>query len=311
MSAIEIIRLCVAPENEGRRLDAWIAAEVAALSRVRVQAMLKSGAIHFADGAAMKAQTKAVAGMQIVVEILPPEPVTVEAEDIPLDVLYEDADLIVINKPAGLVVHPAPGHASGTLVNALLFHCADLAGVGGELRPGIVHRLDRDTSGVMIVAKCQSAMDSLGRQFHDRKVEKEYVAILHGIPRPGVGRIETLIGRSRHDRKMMGVQSTHGRNAITSYRLTEAFGEFCFVKVGIETGRTHQIRVHMSHIGNPVVGDAVYGGRYNRRPLPATVDRQMLHAAMLTFDHPTSGERLTFEAPLAPDIVGLLSALRA
>ena len=311
MPAIEIIRLCVAPENEGRRLDAWIAAEVAALSRVRVQAMLKSGAIHFADGAAVKAHTKAVAGMQIVVEILPPEPVTVEAEDIPLDVLYEDADLIVINKPAGLVVHPAPGHSSGTLVNALLFHCADLAGVGGELRPGIVHRLDRDTSGVMIVAKCQSAMDSLGRQFHDRQVEKEYVAILHGIPRPGVGRIETLIGRSRHDRKMMGVQSTHGRNAITSYRLTEAFGEFCFVKVGIETGRTHQIRVHMSHIGHPVVGDSVYGGRYNRRPLPATVDRQMLHAAMLTFDHPTSGERLTFEAPLAPDIVGLLSALRA
>ena len=311
MPAIEIIRLCVAPENEGRRLDAWIAAEVAALSRVRVQALLKSGAIHFAGGATVKAHTKAVAGMQIVVEILPAEPVTVEAEDIPLDVLYEDTDVIVINKPAGLVVHPAPGHSSGTLVNALLFHCADLAGVGGELRPGIVHRLDRDTSGAMVVAKCQSAMDSLGRQFHDRQVEKEYVAILHGIPRPGVGRIETLIGRSRHDRKMMGVQSTHGRNAITSYRLTEAFGEFCFVKVGIETGRTHQIRVHMSHIGHPVVGDSVYGGRYNRRPLPATVDRQMLHAAMLTFDHPTSGERLTFEAPLAPDIVGLLSALRA
>ncbi|MBT3194298.1 MAG: RluA family pseudouridine synthase [Verrucomicrobia bacterium] len=304
-------RLHVGPECAGMRLDAWIAGTVEELSRARVQALIKSRAIHFADGSPLKASAKTEPGMEIVVELPPVEAVSILAENIALDVLFEDQNLIVINKPAGLVVHPAPGHPSGTLVNALLYHCADLAGVGGELRPGIVHRLDRDTSGVIVVAKCQAAMDSLTRQFHDREVEKEYFAILHGTPHPGVGLIETQIGRSNHDRKMMSTETSRGRDAITNYHLTEVLGAFCTVRVGIETGRTHQIRVHMAHIGHPVVGDAVYGGRYRRRPLPVPVKRQMLHAAKLTLTHPASGERLTFEAPLAPDMLSLLAALRA
>ena len=304
------IQLTVLPEDAGKRFDVWLASAVDDLSRVRIQALIKTGNIHFRDGSAVKPHTKTVAGLHVVVTIPPVEPVSIAAEDIPLDILHEDQDVIVINKPAGLVVHPAPGHFSGTLVNALLFHCTDLAGVGGELRPGIVHRLDRDTSGVMVVAKSQLAMDSLSKQFHDRLVQKEYIAIVHGIPHPGVGRIETMIGRSSHDRKMMSTQAKHGRNAISNYRLTEVLGGFGVVSVGIETGRTHQIRVHMAHIGHPVVGDAVYGGRYNRRALPRPVPRQMLHAARLCLEHPSSGERLTFEAPVAPDMHELLCAFR-
>ena len=310
-AASEVIQLCVDADHEGERLDIWITSQVDMLSRTRVKALIKSGAIHFADGTAVKPHAQTVAGMQVVVVLQPAEPVLIVAEDIALDILYEDRDVIVVNKPVGLVVHPAPGHPNGTLVNALLFHCGDLAGVGGELRPGIVHRLDRDTSGVIIAAKCQSAMDSLTQQFHDRLVEKAYFAILHGVPHPGLGRIETQIGRSNHDRKMMSTQTSRGRDAITNYHLVEAFSEFCTVNIGIETGRTHQIRVHMAHIGHPVVGDSVYGGRHNRRVLPLVVKRQMLHAAKLTISHPTSGERLTFEAPLAPDMSALLSALRA
>jgi 23S rRNA pseudouridine1911/1915/1917 synthase len=304
-------RLHVSADEAGARLDVWIAGELGDLSRARVQALIKSGAILFADGTPVKPHAKTTPGMELVVNMPPPQPVATEAEDIPLNVLHEDADLIVINKPAGLVVHPAPGHASGTLVNALLFHCRDLEGVGGERRPGIVHRLDRDTSGVMVVAKRQSAMDALARQFSDRHVEKAYMAIVHGVPHPGVGRIETQIGRSSRDRKKMSATPRSGRDAATSFRVTEAFTNFCCVRVGIETGRTHQIRVHMAHIGHPVVGDVVYGGRYSRRPLPTPVSRQMLHAAILTFDHPGTGERVTYEAPLPADMLALLAALRS
>jgi 23S rRNA pseudouridine1911/1915/1917 synthase len=311
MAENTITHISVPDEKAGMRLDVWITAALD-MSRSRVQALIKSGDIRLADGTAVKPNMKTVAGAELVVDAPEPAPVDIVAEDIPLDVLYEDADLIVINKAAGLVVHPAPGHPDGTLVNALLFHCHDLEGIGGELRPGIVHRLDRDTSGVMVVAKRESSMDSLTRQFRDREVEKEYVAVLHGVPHPGVGRVETLIGRSSRDRKKMSVQDTHGRTAITTYHLSEVFDGFCFMKIGIETGRTHQIRVHMAHIGNPVVGDSVYGGRRERNiVLPVPVKRQMLHAASLTIEHPSSGKRLTFEAPMAPDMVLLLDALRA
>ncbi len=299
------------PEGEaGIRLDSWIAGALDELSRARVQALIKEGSIRFADGAPIKPHAKTVVGSELIVDMPPPQAVELEPEDIPLDVLYEDRDLIVINKPAGLVVHPAPGHASGTLVNALLFHCTDLEGVGGELRPGIVHRLDRDTSGVMVVAKCQSSMDALGRQFSEREVEKAYTAVVHGVPHPGVGRIETQIGRSSRDRKKMSATPKRGRDAVTAFRVTEAFTDFCCMQIGIETGRTHQIRVHMAHIGHPVVGDAVYGGRYSRRPLPTPVSRQMLHAATLAFNHPGTGEHVTFEAPLPADMLALLAALR-
>ena len=303
-------RLLVPEGDAGVRLDSWIAGALDDLSRARVQALIKNGSIRFADGSPIKPHAKAVAGSEVVVDVPPPQAVAIEPEDIPLDVLHEDGDLIVINKPAGLVVHPAPGHAGGTLVNALLFHCTDLEGVGGELRPGIVHRLDRDTSGVMVVAKRQSAMDALGRQFSERHVEKTYVALVHGVPHPGVGRIETQIGRSSRDRKQMTATPRRGRDAATHFHVTEAFTDFCCMQIGIETGRTHQIRVHMATIGHPVVGDAVYGGRYSRRPLPAPANRQMLHAASLSFDHPGTGERVTYEAPLPDDMLALLAALR-
>ncbi len=302
---------CRVPDDKaGIRLDVWLAETFAELSRARIQSLIKTGAIRFADGSAVKPHTKTSVGMELVVEVPPAQAVAIEPEDIPLDVLHEDTDLVVINKSAGLVVHPAPGHADGTLVNALLFHCKDLEGVGGELRPGIVHRLDRDTSGVMVVAKRQAAMDALTRQFRERQVEKEYVAIVHGVPHLGVGRIETEIGRSTRDRKKMSATPARGRDAATTFRITEAFADFCCMRVGIETGRTHQIRVHMAHIGHPVVGDAVYGGRYSRRPLPVAVNRQMLHSASLVLTHPATGERIRYEAPLPPDMASLLTALR-
>jgi len=306
----EKIELLVMSENSGKRLDKWLTDELDDLSRVRVQALLKSGAIYFANGSPAKANIKTTEGMKLIVEVPDAEPVEIVAEDIPLDVLFEDSDIIVVNKPAGLVVHPAPGHPAGTLVNALLFHCDDLGGVSGELRPGIVHRLDRDTSGVMVAAKCQAAMDSLSLQFSERKVEKEYVTIVHGIPHPLVGRIETEIGRSNHDRKRMSAKPSRGRNAITNYRVTEVLGDFSYMRVVIETGRTHQIRVHMAHIGNHVVGDCVYGKRGGNTVLPIHVGRQMLHAAKLTITHPSTGERMTFQAPLASDFAALLAALR-
>ncbi len=310
MESAAPIHCSVSAEQAGIRLDVWLAEALGVLSRARIQALMKSGAIHFVDGRAVKPHAKTVAGMELVVNVPPAQPVAIEPEDIPLDILYEDSDLVVINKSAGIVVHPAPGHASGTLVNALLFHCTELEGVGGELRPGIVHRLDRDTSGVMVVAKRQSAMEALTRQFSERQVEKEYVAIVHGVPHPGVGRIETQIGRSSRDRKKMSATPARGRDAVTNFRVTEAFTDFCCMRVGIETGRTHQIRVHMAHIEHPIVGDAVYGGRYARRPLPAPAPRQMLHAARLTINHPGSGEHVTYEAPLPADMLKLLAALR-
>jgi len=307
----DIIELCVEQESSGKRMDRWLTDELDGVSRARVQALLKSGAITFANGSAVKANLKTTEGMKLVVNIPEPESVEILAEDIPLNILYEDSEIIAVNKQPGLVVHPAPGHSHGTLVNALLFHCKDLGGVGGELRPGIVHRLDRDTSGVMVVAKTQSAMDSLSHQFREREVEKEYLAIVHGVPHPGIGRIETEIGRSSHDRKKMCVNpSSQGRDAITNYHITEVMGDICCMRVKIETGRTHQIRVHMAHIGHHIVGDAVYGKRNEKGLLPIEVKRQMLHAAKLTISHPQSGERLTFEASPAPDMEELLTVLR-
>ncbi len=304
------LRITVSTDAAGMRADRWLADELEDLSRSRIQALIQNGSITVGDGSALKPNSSLKAEMELIVRIPPPESTELVAESIPLDILYEDADIVVINKQPGLVVHPAAGHPRGTLVNALLAHCDDLEGVGGELRPGIVHRLDRDTSGVMVVAKRQAAMDSLTRQFRRRKVEKEYVAVLHGIPHPGIGSIETKIGRSRHDRKKMSALPATGRDALTHYQITEVFDCFSLAQITIETGRTHQIRVHMAHIHHPVVGDKVYGKRGNENT-PFPVDRQMLHAAHLTFKHPTSKAPISFEAPLPDDMSKLLSALRA
>jgi 23S rRNA pseudouridine1911/1915/1917 synthase len=243
------------------------------------------------------------------IDVPAPEPVELAPEDIPLDILYEDADIIVVNKPPGLVVHPAAGNPSGTLVNALLHHCKDFAGIGGELRPGIVHRLDKNTSGVLIAAKNEAAMNGLIEQFKERKVQKEYVALVWGHPEPPTGTIETLVGRSVHNRKKMSAHPATGRKAITHYKVEERFRDASLVRVRIETGRTHQIRVHMSHLGHPIVGDRQYG-RARQNQLPAPASRQMLHAERLEFTHPGTGEEMELVAAMPCDMGRLLAELR-
>lgn len=304
----EIIELGPATADEIRmRLDAWLAHRHPDLSRARWQELIKDGRVTF-NGLVRKASSTMQAGD--IAEVLIPEPVSTEvvAEDIPLDILFEDQDLIVINKPPRLVVHPAPGHASGTLVNALLFHCHDLAGIGGELRPGIVHRLDQDTSGVIVAAKNETAMNHLAAQFKDRATKKEYVAIVWGVPMHLNGTIETTIGRDPFNRKKMSARSPQGRDAVSHYNVVKSWKDFALLRITIETGRTHQIRVHLAHIKHPVVGDTVYG---IKRPeaLPIPVERQLLHAWRLTLTHPRTGQPMTFEAPWPEDMKMLVTAL--
>lgn len=288
------------------RLDTWLAEAVPEHSRSRWQALIKEGRVTV-NGAPCKANLKIRAGDRAewtIPEAVPAEP---QAEDISLNVLYEDRNMIVINKPAGLVVHPAVGNETGTLVNALLHHCKDLAGIGGEKRPGIVHRLDKDTSGAMVVAKNEKAMNELARQFKERETAKEYLTIVWGVPYGKRGTVETTIGRNPLHRKKMAANVRNGREAVSHYEVLEALGEAALVQVKIETGRTHQIRVHMAHIKNPVIGDTVYG---RGRASTIKADRQMLHAAKLSLNHPVSGKRMTFEAPLPEDMETLLRQLR-
>ncbi len=304
----EKTELTVSPDDGGGRLDKWLSARSPELSRSRIQALIKSGDVTV-DGASVKSHHKLTSGELVAMHIPAAEPVDLVAEDIPLDILHEDDDLIVINKPAGLVVHPAAGHSSGTLVNALLYHCKELPGISGELRPGIVHRLDKDTSGAMVAAKSDVAMASLSEQFKARLVEKEYLAVVWGVPDPASGRLETPFGRSNGDRKMMSVHTNSDKVAITAYEVEECFPGASLLRVRIETGRTHQIRVHLAHLGHSVVGDRVYGRR-RKRELPVPVTRQMLHAEKLAFQHPRAGKRVAFTAPLPDDMRELIDALK-
>jgi len=284
--------------------------QLAALNR-EIAALMRAGAVRIA-GAPCRPNTRVAAGDIAQIEIPEAAPATPAAEPIALAVLYEDADIVVIDKQPGLVVHPAAGHPGGTLVNALLHHCADLRGVGGELRPGIVHRLDKDTSGVIVVAKHEQALAALAGQFKARQVDKVYVALVRGAPRLARGSIAVPIGRSRHDRKRMSTATARGRDAVTRYEVAERFGTVALLRVRIETGRTHQIRVHLAHIGHPVLGDAQYGGGRDACPgLPVPAPRQMLHAAQLTLRHPVTDEPMTFVAPLPDDMQRLLDTLRA
>ncbi|MBM3888998.1 MAG: RluA family pseudouridine synthase, partial [Verrucomicrobia bacterium] len=258
-----------------------------------------------------KASHRVHAGETFVVTIPPPEPSEVTPEAIPLDVLYEDDDLIVINKPPGLVVHPCPGHRAHTLVNALLHHCRGrLSGIGGVERPGIVHRLDHFTSGCLVAAKNDVAHRALQAQFKSRAVAKHYLAIVWGVPRLSRGRIEAAIGRSARDRKKMIVVRRGGREAVTEFEVLKPFGEASLVRCELHTGRTHQIRVHLAVLGHPVVGDTVYGpGR--RHPLNKLAGRQMLHAHVLAFEHPRTHKRLEFTAPLPQDMAALIERLES
>jgi len=296
----------IAEEMEPIRLDAWLAEEETDHSRARWQALIKEGLVTV-NGKTVKPKHHLRDGDRVAWKIPEPVEAVPQPEDIPLDILYEDHDLIVINKPAGLVVHPAAGNETGTLVNALLHHCTDLAGIGGEKRPGIVHRLDKDTSGVMVAAKNEVALNELSRQFRYRETEKEYLALVWGIPAEKRGTVRKTIGRHPIHRKKMAVNGRNGRDAVSHYDVIESFSEAALVRVRIETGRTHQIRVHMAHIKNPIIGDSVYG-RARKAGIKAT--RQMLHAEKLSFAHPKLDKRMLFEAPLPEDFQKVLARLR-
>lgn len=282
----ECIELVVGDTCDEKRIDRWLAAQLPGLTRARIQALIEAGFIT--TGAdrrpIVKVSAKPTRGMRFTVCLPPPEPVEPQPEAIPLEVIFEDEHIIAVNKPPGLVVHPSPGHSSGTLVNALLHHCKHLGGINGALRPGIVHRLDRETSGVLIAAKTDAAMQGLTRAFHDHTLTKEYRAIVHGVPNPASGRLETLIGRHPTHRQKMANVERNGKRAVTNYRLLRAFqmpARVSHVKCIIETGRTHQIRVHLSAIGNPILGDGIYGSSSRDKALAPTPSRHLLHAFRL------------------------------
>lgn len=286
------------------RLDRYLAEVSGDLSRSRIQQLIAQSLVTVNDGAG-RAAAKLRPGDRIVVQVPPPSPLALTPEAIPLAIVYEDDDLAVIDKPAGLVVHPGPGHPAGTLVNALLSHCPDLAGIGGVQRPGIVHRLDRDTSGLIVVAKNQRAHESLSQQIKGRLVTKRYTALVRGVPLPAEGTIRAPIGRDPRHRQRMAV-TADGRQATTHYRVVERLGAYSLLDVHIETGRTHQIRVHLAYLGHPVVGDATYGGGQ-----AAGLRRQFLHARLLGFRLPSSGEYREFQSPLPNDLQEVVTALRA
>jgi 23S rRNA pseudouridine1911/1915/1917 synthase len=314
-------RLAVDASDAGGRLDAVIAARVAELSRAAVQRLIDDGQVRVGGVVATKPGTRLRAGDVIELSVPAPTALEVVAEDIPLAILYEDADLIVIDKPAGLVVHPAPGHARGTLVNALLFHCTDLSGIGGVLRPGIVHRLDKDTSGVMVATKSDRAHAALTAAFAAKSrgdvggIHREYLAITAPPPPAAKGTLRTQYGRHPVHRKKFSSKVASGKAAVTHWEIVESLaqGGAALVRLRLETGRTHQIRVHAADHGWPLLGDPVYGRDPRDERLAAAaraLGRQALHAAVLALDHPVTGERLSFEAPLPADLLATLAALR-
>jgi 23S rRNA pseudouridine1911/1915/1917 synthase len=296
-------------QTPGLRLDRYLVDVQPEFSRSQAQRLIADGLVAVNDTPS-KASCKVRSGDRVAVTILPPAPPALAPEPMPLQVVYEDSDLVVINKPAGLVVHPAPGHPAGTLVNALLAHCPDLSGIGGVERPGIVHRLDKDTSGLIVVAKNQHAHNSLTRQIKDRAVTKCYLALVHGEPRPAQGVINAPMGRDPRHRQRMAVVAG-GREAVTHYRTLERLGACTLLEVQIQTGRTHQIRVHLSFLGYPVVGDAVYGRkRKGSGGTGETLQRQFLHAYRLGLKLPSSGEYREFRVELPGDLQQVVAALR-
>lgn len=301
------LHLQATASDSGRRLDVYLAAALPAFSRSRLQALIRANCV-LVDGAPAKSNLRLAGGEGIVVQVNEPAPMQAKAEEIILDIFYEDADIIVVNKPQGMVVHPAAGHVQGTLVNALLHHCGDLSGINGVIRPGIVHRIDKDTSGLLVAAKNDAAHAALAAQWKTHDIKRVYHAIVYGIVAESAGMIDAPIGRHPRDRKKMAVETKHGRNAVTHYRVLERLplAQTTYCEMTLETGRTHQIRVHMAHIGHPVAGDAVYGPRKPRYQLAG----QALHAKVLGFRHPTSGEYLEFTSELPAYFSALLAEMR-
>ena len=287
---------------EGERLDVFIARRMPDITRSRAQRLIDEGHVT-ADGARARPSLRLEPGQRVRVDVPPPAPATARPEDIPLDILYEDDDLVAVNKPAGMTVHPSPGYAASTLVNALLGRTGSLSVVGGVERPGIVHRLDRDTSGVILIARNDVAHQALARQLKQREIEKVYLALVEGTPKPPRGVIDAAIARDRRNRQRMAVVSG-GRHAETAYAVIERFRGYALLEARPKTGRTHQIRVHLAAIGHPIVGDRIYG-----HPSPL-IERQFLHAARIVFAHPRTGGRMDIEAPLPPDLRRAVEELR-
>ena len=300
------ISLTAAGEDAGARLDAFLAQRLPALTRSAAVRLIETGAV-LVDGKAAAKSCRLAGGEAVSVALPDPEPIEALPQDIPLDVVYEDGDVVVVNKPAGLVVHPAPGHPDGTLVNALLHHCGgSLSGVGGALRPGIVHRIDRDTSGLIIAAKNDAAHRALSAQLQDHTLARTYEAVVAGNLREDRGTVDAPIGRHHTDRKRMAVTDRGGKRAVTHWEVIERFPGLTYVRCRLETGRTHQIRVHMAHMGHPVYGDTVYGAK---KPVLGLTG-QCLHAAGLRFVHPRTGETVEVTCPLNEEFQVLLRKLR-
>ncbi len=302
-----VTRLTAPAEAAGERLDRFLAESVEGLTRSAAARLLEEGRVT-ADGKAAGKNYRLRGGEALAVDMPDPEPAEALPEDIPLDVVYEDGDIIVVNKPVGMVVHPAPGHPDGTLVNALLFHCAgSLSGVGGALRPGIVHRIDRDTSGLIVAAKNDFAHQGLAAQLQDHSMRRTYEAVVVGHLREDRGTVDAPIGRCPTDRKRMAVTERNSRAAVTHYEVLRRFRGYTYIRCVLETGRTHQIRVHMAYIGHPLYGDTVYGAK---RPA-ADMTGQCLHAVALDLTHPRTGERMRFTSPLPEEFTRLLQKLEA
>ncbi|WP_448596336.1 RluA family pseudouridine synthase [Thermoleptolyngbya sp.] len=293
----------------GDRLDRYLAAHLPDLSRARLQRLIEQGQVWVNGRICASKKAEVQSGDRLTVSIPPAEPLALQAEAIPLDILFEDAHLIIVNKPVGLVVHPAPGHATGTLVNALLAHCPDLAGIGGVQRPGIVHRLDKDTSGALAIAKTDTAHQHLQAQFKTKTARRTYLAVVYGAPRAVSGTVDAPIGRHAGDRKKMAIvpEERGGRRAITHWRVVERLGNYTLMQFDLETGRTHQIRVHSAHIGHPVVGDPVYSGG---KSIGVNLPGQALHAWKLRLQHPISEKEIEAIAPLPDSFSTLLRVLR-
>ena len=306
MSENGLQRLTVSPEEAGVRIDKYLAEQLPDITRSYLQKLLKDGSVQM-NGKPVKASTKTAAGAVIELTIPEPEEPEILPEDIPLDILYEDSDVILINKPKDMVVHPAAGHYTGTLVNALMYHCkGDLSGINGVLRPGIVHRIDKDTTGVLIVCKNDKAHNALAEQLKEHSITRKYRAIVCGNLKEDEGTVDAPLGRHPQDRKKMAIVRTGGKRAVTHYRVLKRFGNYTYIECQLETGRTHQIRVHMASLGHPLLGDEVYG----RVKSPFKLEGQTLHAMVLGFIHPTTGEYMEFEAPLPEYFEKLLEKLR-
>ena len=313
---MEPIELTFPCDIEPERLDSFISRSVPEITRSAALRLIETGCATV-NGQKQKPALKLKGGEGIHIVVPPPAPAEPQAEDIPIEVLYEDSEVVVVNKGAGMVVHPGAGNPEGTLVNALLAHCKDLSGIGGELRPGIVHRIDKDTSGTLVVAKSDRAHNALADQFKEHTIKRVYLALVYGSPKEDKGRIETIIGRHPTERKKMSSRARHGKDAVTHWRVVARYPGVTLIRLKLETGRTHQIRVHLSEAGHPLLADEMYGGGGRLSGLQDPVLKQMiramgrqaLHAKTLGFLHPVSREYLEFDTELPPDMAGIVAYL--